>query len=419
MIEPDSGQRFRRIAAAGIFFQGGAAAIDTGTIVAALVHVLTGSAIAVGAAAAIARYGWLFPQLFVAYHASHRRRRMPYYRVGSFGRVACLIAVSALLVIVPSDSPRTTVIGFFVLWTVYAFVGGIVAVPYNDIVARSIPSGRRSRLLATRFFGGGILALLVAAVAHRVLGAFVFPLDYALLLLLGAALLLISTFCFLSAGEPEATPPQGRHDGFLDFLRGGLRILRENRRFRLFIQARWLDGAVTMAFPFYIVQATSAGVPYSAVALLLGAQTAGALLSNPLWGIVGDRRGKRQLLEAAVALGALPSLLTLGWIALGPSGPGAAPVWFAMVFAVLGAAGNGGIIAQLGYLMEISPDDDRPAYSGYFNALVAPAALLPLAGGLLMKVAGPATVFGISAGAAMAQWLVVRRMQPIIKGDPA
>lgn len=417
MSELDSGQRFRRIAAAGIFFQGGAAAIDTGTIVAALVHVLTGSAIAVGAAAAIARYGWLFPQLFVAYHARHRRRRMPYYRVGSFGRVACLIAVSALLVIVPSDSPRATVIGFFVLWTVYAFVGGIVAVPYNDIVARSIPSGRRSRLLATRFFGGGILALLVAAVAHRVLGTFVFPLDYALVLLLGAALLLISTFCFISAGEPEPTPPQDRHDGFLDFLRGGLRILRENRRFRLFIQARWLDGAVTMAFPFYIVQATSAGVPYSAVALLLGAQTAGALLSNPLWGLVGDRRGKRQLLEAAVALGALPSLLTLGWIALGPSGPGAAPVWFAMVFAVLGAAGNGGIIAQLGYLMEISPDDDRPAYSGYFNALVAPAALLPLAGGLLMKVAGPATVFGISAGAAMAQWLVVRRSKPAAPGD--
>lgn len=417
MSEPDSGQRFRRIAAAGIFFQGGAAAIDTGTIVAALVHVLTGSAIAVGAAAAIARYGWLFPQLFVAYHARNRRRRMPYYKVGAFGRVACLVAVCALLVSVPADSPRTVVIGFFVLWTVNAFVGGIVAVPYNDIVARAIPSPLRSRLLATRFFGGGVLALMVAGAAHRALGALVFPLDYALVLLLGAALLLISALCFISAGEPEATPPRERHDGFADFLRGGLRILRENRRFRLFIQARWLDGAVTMAFPFYIVQATAAGAPSSAVALLLGAQTAGALLSNPLWGWLGDRRGKRQLLEAVVVLAALPSLLTLGWIAFGHSGPGAAPVWFAMVFAVLGAAGNGGIIAQLGYLMEISPDDDRPAYSGYFNALVAPAALLPLAGGLLMKVAGPAAVFGISAGAAMAQWLVVRRLQSAAPGD--
>jgi hypothetical protein len=37
-------RRFGKFAAAGIFFQGGAAAIDTGTIVATLVHGLTGAA---------------------------------------------------------------------------------------------------------------------------------------------------------------------------------------------------------------------------------------------------------------------------------------------------------------------------------------------------------------------------------------
>ncbi len=417
MSATDSGRRFRRIAAAGIFFQGGAAAIDTGTIVAALVHLLTGSAVAVGATAAIARYGWLFPQLFVAYHARTRRRRLPYYMVGSFGRVACLAAVSALLVAVPPDLPRVTVTGFFILWTVYAFVGGILAVPYNDIVARAIPSSRRSRLLAVRFFGGGVLALAVAGVAHRVLGAVAFPADYALVLLLGAFLLLVSALCFISAGEPEAPPPPQVPAGFAEFLMRGLRVLREDRRFRLFVQARWLDGLAAMALPFYIVQATAAGAPSSAVALLLAAQTAGALLSNPLWGWWGDRRGKRELLEAVVGLAALPALLTLCWIAFGPATPAAAPLWFGVVFALLGAAGNGGTIAQLGYLMEISPDDDRPAYSGYFNALVSPAALLPLAGGVLVKTVGPGAVFAVSAGAAMAQWLVVRRLQPAVPGD--
>ncbi|PZR70325.1 MAG: MFS transporter, partial [Stutzerimonas stutzeri] len=48
----ESKRRFWRISAAGIFFQGGAAAVDTSTVVAALVHGLTGSAFAVGAAAA-------------------------------------------------------------------------------------------------------------------------------------------------------------------------------------------------------------------------------------------------------------------------------------------------------------------------------------------------------------------------------
>jgi hypothetical protein len=109
--------RFWKIATAGMFFQGGAAAIDTGTIVASLVHGLTGSTAAVGAAAAIARYGWLFPQLFTAYYAGRRRRRLPFYMAGAFGRVACLALVSLLLVPIPPERP-SLVAGFFVLWTV-------------------------------------------------------------------------------------------------------------------------------------------------------------------------------------------------------------------------------------------------------------------------------------------------------------
>jgi len=39
-----------------------------------------------------------------------------------------------------------------------------------------------------------------------------------------------------------------------------------------------------MALPFYVVQAIAAGVSTAEVAILLGAQTTGALASNPLWG---------------------------------------------------------------------------------------------------------------------------------------
>jgi MFS family permease len=390
-----------------MFFQGGAAAIDTGTIVASLVHGLTGSTVAVGAAAAIARYGWLFPQLFTAYYAGRRRRRQAFYMSGAFGRVACLAAISLLLVLLPRDSTSLSA-GFFMLWTLYAFVGGILAVPYNDIVARSIPSGERSRLLAVRFFGGGLLALGVAAVAHRVLGVFAFPADYSLILLLGAVLLLISALSFASAGEPEAAPARDAGESFAGFLRRGLRIYRHDRHFRLFVGARWLDGAAAMALPFYIIEAQAGGAPSASVAILLAAQTAGALLSNPLWGWWGDRLGKRELLLATAVIAAAPALLALAASLAPPGIWGLA--WFAVVFVLLGAAGNGGTIAQLGYLMEISPDDDRPAYSGYFNALVAPAALLPLAGAALIDVAGSSFLFAASAAAAGLQCVVVRRL---------
>lgn len=408
MAPPEKAQRFRRIATAGVFFQGGGAAADTTTIVAALVERLTGSPTAVGAAAAISRYGWLFPQIFVAYFAQRRRRRLPFYMLGAFGRVGCLFAVASIIAVAGPRPGHLGIGAFFLFWGLYAFVSGIVAVPYNDIVARAVVSEERSRLLAIRFFGGGILALGVAGAARWLLGIAPFPSGYAAVLALGATLLLVSTLSFISAGEPLAPPPP-RESGFVRFLRRGLTIYRGDRRFRLFVYARWLEGAASMALPFYVVQATRANIGSAEVALLLGAQTAGALASNPFWGWFGDRVGKRALLESVAAFGVVAPILTIVWLAT--DWLGAALLWFGAIFFVLGAVGNGATIAQLGYLMEISPDDQRPAYSGYCNAIVAPASLSPLLGAALVEHVALPAVFVASGIAAALQIGVIRLLR--------
>ena len=411
MKAPDAKRRFWRISAAGILFQGGAAAVDSSTIIAALVHGLTGSAFAVGAAAAILRYGWLFPQLFVAYFAQRRERRMPFYMLGAFGRATCLAVLAGVLAVAEGFPSGVVTALFFGLWIIYSFVSGIVAVPYNDIVARSVPSGRRSRLLAIRFFGGGVLAIGVAAVAHQFLTALRFPSGYAALVFLGAVLLYASSVSFVSSGEPRTPPSPDHPNGFAAFLRQGVEVFRTDDHFRLFAYSQWLGGAVTMALPFYILQATALQATSADVALLLGAQTTGALLSNALWGWWGDHFGKRGLLEGVAILRTLPPLLVLVWTPIAASGSAPSLVGFAVVFLFLGALGNGITIAMLGYLMEISPDDRRPAYSGYFNALVAPAALLPLAGAAIVESTSLSGVFVASLGAAVLQYVVVRRLR--------
>ena len=418
MSAPDDVRRvFGKFSASGIFFQGGAAAIDNGTIVATLVHGLTGgSAVAVGAAATIARAGWLVPQLIVGYVAQGRSRRMPFYVMGAVGRATCLAVLAGLPWLGAGLPGQLVAAAFFAVWTVYAFVGGIVAVPYNDIVARSIPSDRRSRLLAVRFFGGGLLALLEAAAAHQLLTALPFHAGYAVVLLLGAILMLTSALSFISAGEPAAlreisdAPPS-----FAAFLAQGFEVVRHDRRFRLFLLAQWLSSVAAMAQPFYVLQASSAG---SDAAILLGAQTLGALLSNPLWGWWGDRLGKARLLAVTATLGLVPPVLTLGWIAtMGRWADADALPWFVVVFSLLGAAGNGGTIAMLGYLMEVSPDERRPAYSGYFNALIAPATILPIFAAALAEAISYAAIFAASSAAVLLQILAVRRLLKIEGGS--
>src|SRR3546814_5624215 len=60
----------------------------------------------------------------------------------------------------------------------------------------------------------------------------------------------------------------------------------------------WCGGAALMALPFYIVQADALGLGLKDAAILLAAQTTGALMSNLPWGWWGDKWGKVSLLRA-------------------------------------------------------------------------------------------------------------------------
>ena len=130
-----------------------------------------------------------------------------------------------------------------------------------------------------------------------------------------------------------------------------------------------------------------------------------------MWGWWGDLRGKLSLLRLVSTLNGLAPLAALVWIATGAATPSLAVPWFAALFFVLGAVGNGRTIAYLGYLMEISPDDRRPAYSGYFNALVAPSALLPLAGAGLATLFSFQVLFATALGAALVQVFLLLRLR--------
>ena len=401
---------------AGAAFQAGSAAIDSATIVASLVFQLAGSAFAVGFASTVLRLGWLLPQLVVGFLAERADRRMPFYVLGTFGRALMAGLIALLLWFGAGMSAVALGWVFLGLWTLYAFVSGVVAVPYNDIVGRSIPSEARSRMLAWRFFGGGIFGLGVAAFVRMTLDILPNLQAYALIFGLAALLMILSSSLFVSAGEPPIIPPKAGRKPPQDvraFLSGGWHVLRTDSRFRLFLQSQWLGGATLMALPFYVVAANGSGVTVADVGLLLGAQTAGALISNPVWGKLGDGAGKLRMLQTVALIRIVPPLLVLVLLGLG------AGLWgYMALFALIGAMMNGVTIGYLGYLMEISPDDRRPAYSAYFNALASPAALLPLLGAGLISLISIHAVFVAAIFAAGAQLLLLLRISRLAPEGP-
>lgn len=404
-------RRFTSVAAAGVTFQGGSAAVDSSTIVSALILQLTGSVPLVGAVVTILRVGWLFPQLFVGFLAQRGSSSRRYYCFGAFGRAACIAAFAGLLFYGAAWPPFSLGIAVMALWTVYAFVSGIVAVPYNDMVARAVPSELRSRLLAVRFFGGGLLALAVAGFADNILATATFPVSYSIIFGIAAALMLLSSTAFISMGDPPGAASEKQISTFGEYLREGRKVFRTDDQFRLFVYAQWCGGFVLMAMPFYVVHVSAVGFDLSRVAILLGAQTAGALVSNFLWGWWGDRFGKSSLLRGiSAARVAPPTAIVVLTLVPGPGGDNEV-VLFAGLFFLLGGLANGLTIAVIGFLMEISPDSLRPAYSGYFNALTAPAYLLPFVAGFCAEIAGLLPIFLLSAVAAVMQFLFVSKIQ--------
>ncbi|WP_211235968.1 MFS transporter [Leisingera aquimarina] len=371
---------------------------------AALILQLTGSPLAVGAVPAILRLGWLTPQIFVGYFAERSGASMPFYAGGAFGRTAAIALLAAVLWHGSAADWRPVSLGAaaLALWTLYAFVSGIVGVPYNDIVARSVPSNRRSRLLALRFFGGGLVALAVAALADHIVRTADFPVSYAAVLWIAAALMLVSSVVFVSMGEPErAGIPKGA-ESFAAYFREGRMAFRNDTRFRWFVFAQWCGGATLIAAPFYVVAAAEMGLGLENIALLLGAQTSGALASNLLWGWWGDTRGKLSLMRLISFLRLAPPLILLAVLFLEMAHMQML-IALVAVFLLLGALANGLTIAVLGLLMEISPEHRRPSYSGYFNALTAPAFVLPLLGGVIYAAIGAEAVFFLSAVSAVGQ----------------
>lgn len=410
-VRTKRGPAFWKIAGSGATFQAGSSAVDSATVVASLVFHLTGNVFAVGATSAILRLGWLLPQIVVGFLAQHANRRMPFYVVGAFGRAVCLALIALLLAAAPIMPSAWVAGGFLALWTLYAFVSGIVAVPYNDIVGRSIESGARSRMLAWRFFGGGVLALGAAAVIHLFLATQPLTTAYALIFGFASILMLVSSATFVSAGEPAPTrSAASAPTKFAAFLANGWIVLRTDRRFRVFLFSQWLGGATLMALPFYVVAAAGMGLRPQDVAILLGAQTAGSIACNAVWGRIGDRFGKLALLKAVGVLRFAPPLGALLLLSVADGEGVLRLAAFAGLFVLIGALINGTTIGYLGYLMEISPDDERPAYSAYFNALASPAALLPILGAVIVDSFSLRTVFVITVAAAVIQLAFIHRL---------
>jgi Na+/melibiose symporter-like transporter len=323
-------------------------------------------------------------------------------------RAALWLLLGLLAYFCPPDNATIVLVGLVLLLFGFSLAGGVANIPFTDIWGKALPATLRGRFFGHRQLWGGLMAVAAGYVVKRVLGnpGIPFPQNYAYLFLLSFAFIAVSYIALSSVREPEGeTNGQRRHLGA--FLKHAVRVFGQDKNFGLLVLTQLAVGFGSFAMPFYVLYGKEElHMATGDVGLLVGAQMAGAALSNLLWAHLSDRVGNRIVivLTAAVAL-ATPVLAllssTIGWEGL------------IAVFVLIGFSTSGGGIGFMNYLLEIAPEQVRPTYIALRGTAMGLAMLLPIFGGLMIDAYSYQAAFLVTTGVLAAGLVLSLRLKPV------
>lgn len=394
----------------GVLFNLAEALIGGTTVLPVFISSITDSKILVGLSGTMAQAGWFMPQLVVAGFIEHVARKKPVYVWAGVVRCVAIWTIAALVGTIAGSQVGVFLVVFFVLYSIYTLGAGVAGIPFMDIVAKAIPSTRRGTFFGARLFFGGIMSAFAGIFVKGALEAKPFPDNFAVLFIAASVIVTVAIISFCLVHEPEVSVKNARPP-FKKFLLRGPRLLRTNRSYRMLLVVRVLLAAWGMALPFYIIYARERlGLGAGAAGVFLSIQMVGMILSNILWGTLSDRIGNKivlVLVSGVAIVSPLLAVLSTRCVWLGNT-------WcFGIVFFFLGFTLSGIRLGQTNYMLDVSPEAERPTYLGFMNTFLAPILLLSMLGGFVIERTSFETLFfAVMGTAALALVLSVRLEEP-------
>ncbi len=399
----------------GVLFNLAEALIGGTTVLPLFISEITQSKILVGLSGTMGNAGWFMPQLFVANLIGHLKRKLPIYIWSGGVRIAMIWGMALLVALIPRLEQDQFIIGFFLLYSIYSIAGGVAGIPFMDVVAKSIKSENRGTFFGARLFFGGIAAAFAGPIVKDILAREDFPANFTILFSVAALIVTFAILSFCFASEPEGKVTEPRMP-FIRFLSKGPFLLRNVRSYRLLLCVRILLGVWGMALPFYILYAREhLSLDPALVGLLLSIQMIGSIISNLIWGHLSNRRGNKIVLVLVSGLALVaPSLTLVAWL----SPIFQTKLWFSVVFLFIGFALSGIQLGYTNYMLDVSPESQRPTYLGFMNTFLSPVFLLSALGGYIIEKVSYEALFVISiASGALSLAFALELEEPRQKSD--
>jgi MFS family permease len=352
---------------------------------------------------AIQIVGFRLPQVAVPFFIEGRSRLMPWLSTLGILQRLPWVALAVATYFIGETRPDVLLplaVGCVFLVNV---LSGLSYPAWAELIAKVIPAKRWGVCMGISHMLGNGLGIVFGFVVSWLLTSprFPYPANYAVILLLGA-LLLIGSFVFYQLNrEPVCVErrPQGGWQAYL----GGLKaIMRDDASFRWFVVYQCLALSALMGVGLFMVYGIRTfNLTDSRAGEFVVASTVATLVASPLLGVLGDRRGHRLVLAvstAAYVLAALLAIFVKHWIVMYP------------VFALTAIHICAQMIAFRNMVYELAPEGRRPSYVALASLMPAPVAMLfPLLGGWLAQKSdwGYIAPFALSTVLCAGAWLVL------------
>jgi len=354
------------------------------TIMPVFISTLTDSPILIGLIPALDGAGWFLPQLFLARTLEGKNRRMPMVRIfGIFDRVPFLfLALGAYLI--PQVNKQAALILVLVIYAIKVFSSGLMALPWQELIATVIPVSHRGRYWGYSLILGKLMGLGSAAITGIILVSITYPYNYATMFLIGFFAVSIS-YVFLNLNIEPEIPRQVSADSF-SLLTRIKDVFREDRNFLIYLINRGFIFLAGMALVFATVYGINKyNLPIAQSATFTAIMLTSEIIGFGIWGNLGDRSGYKRVIETSQLI----LILGIGCLLLVNS------LWaLYLVFALMSFAHSGEYIADQNFAMEFGSEEDRPTYIGMSKTLTGPFFLLaPIIGGSLIQFWGYKSMF--------------------------
>jgi MFS family permease len=354
------------------------------TIMPVFLSTLTESPVLIGLIPALEGIGWFFPQLFLARYLEGINQRLPIVRkLGVLDRLPFLLLAAGAFLI-PGLDKNAALIMILIIYTIKVFSSGLVALPWQELIATVIPVSHRGRYWGTSLIVGKLMGLAGAFITGLILARIVYPRNYGFMFLIGFAAVSIS-FLFLSLNvEPDIKRQPSQVDqGIWNRIK---KTLGKDKNFGIYLINRGFAFMASMGMAFITVYGIKEfNLPISRSATFTAVMYGSEIVGYSIWGNLGDKRGYKRVIEFCNFF----SIIGLF------SGLFVQSVWgLFIVFGILSFAHSGEYISDQNFAMEFGSEIDRPTYIGMSKTLTGPFFLIaPIIGGSIIQFWGYKSMF--------------------------